>query len=321
MENQCVGLAEALGARCEAKRVRRPSAPTSYLPPRLWPDPLATTCGSLVPPWPDLIVSSGRGSVAAALAVRKASEGRTFAVHIQNPYTRPSCFDLVVVPFHDSLRGENILVARTALHRITSTRLLEAGRHFKAALAYLPRPLIAVLVGGSNRHQRVSAEAMHRFARALTQAAHDCKGSLAVTPSRRTGAENETILRTHLTSVPTFFWDGSGENPYIGLLALSDAIVVTSDSVSMASEASATGKPVHVFSVEREGRKLSEFHKTLMQDGVTRPFRGAIQHWSYDPPSETRRIAGLVWDRFKASDVRFRNTPGPAASEVTSFSR
>jgi uncharacterized protein len=303
MENQCVGLAEAIGTRCEAKQVRRPSAPLRYLPPRLWPDPLANTANGvrLVPPWPDLVVSSGRGSVAAALAVRKASEGRTFAVHIQNPYTRPGCFDLVVVPLHDSLRGENILVARTALHRITSKRLLEAGRHFKAALAHLPRPLIAVLVGGSNRHQRVSAEAMRRFACTLTKAAHDRKGSLAVTPSRRTGAEHESILRKHLASVPTFFWDGSGENPYIGLLALSDAIVVTSDSVSMASEASATGKPVHVFSVEREGRKLSAFHRTLVQDGVTRPFVGEIQHWSYDPPDETGRIAALVRARLETT--------------------
>ena len=88
MENQCVGLAEAIGSRCEVKHVRRPSAPLWNLPPRLWPNPLANTAIGvrLAPPWPNLLISSGRGSVAAALAIRKASKGTTFAIHIQTPY-------------------------------------------------------------------------------------------------------------------------------------------------------------------------------------------------------------------------------------------
>jgi uncharacterized protein len=114
----------------------------------------------LAPPWPNLLISSGRGSVAAALAIRKASKGTTFAIHIQTPYVRLSCFDLVVMPLHDSLRGKNVLVTRTALHRVTRKRLVEAEQSFKGALSQLPRPMVAVLVGGSNRHQKFSAELM-----------------------------------------------------------------------------------------------------------------------------------------------------------------
>jgi uncharacterized protein len=309
MENQCVGLAEAVGVRCEVKHVRRPRAPFRYLPPRLWPNPLANTATGtrLAPPWPDLLISSGRGSVAAALAVRNASTSKTFAVHIQSPYVTPSCFDLVVVPLHDSLRGSNVLVTRTALHRVTRKQLQEAAQHFKTALLHLPRPLIAVLVGGSNKHQKFSPDAMYRFAQGLLRAARESRGSLAVTPSRRTGEVNEQILREHLRSVPTFFWDGTGENPYLGILALSDAIVVTSDSISMASEASATGKPVHIFSVGDGGRKLRDFHKTLLNDGVARPFTGTIQSWSYNPPDETGRIAALVRGRLEALGLLLHN--------------
>ncbi len=81
----------------------------------------------------------------------------------------------------------------------------------------------------------------------------------------------------------------------MGLLALADAIVVTSDSVSMVSEACATGKPVHVFSIGGGGyKKLSEFHRTLQNHGVTRPFSGTIEQWSYEPIRETERIAKIV---------------------------
>jgi mitochondrial fission protein ELM1 len=303
MENQCLGLAEAVGIRCEVKHVRRPRAPLTYLSPRFWPNPLARTTNGipLAPPWPDLLISSGRGSVAAALAIRKASRNRTFAVHVQRPYARPSRFDLVVVPLHDSLRGDNVLVARTALHRITSEKLRVAAQRFKPALSHLPRPLIAVLVGGSNKHQRFSADTMRRLARDLVLAVEECRGSLAVTPSRRTGEENERILRERLNSVPAFFWDGTGENPYLGLLALADAIVVTSDSVSMVSEASATAKPIHIFAIGDGGRKLRRFHKALVDDGVTRSFTATIQSWSYHPPDETGRIAALVRERLEAS--------------------
>jgi mitochondrial fission protein ELM1 len=297
MESQCAGLAEALGLPCAMKRVRRPRMPLKYLPPSLWPNPLSHPMeGVLAPPWPDVLISSGRGSVAAALAVRRAGAGKTFSVHIQTPYVQSSRFDLVIIPRHDSLRGNNVLVTRTALHGVTRQRLAEAARHFNARLSYLPRPLIAVLVGGSNKHQNCPPENMHRMADQLIAAARECGGGLAVTTSRRTGKENERILYERLQKLPLFFWDGVEENPYLGLLALADVIVVTSDSVSMVSEASATGKPVHVFDMGERHRKLRQFHKALMDDGVTRPFTGRVEQWSYDPPNETEKIAAIVRD-------------------------
>ena len=80
---------------------------------------------------------------------------------------------------------------------------------------------------------------MRQMANQLLQAARECGGSLAVTTSRRTGKQNEAILREGLNGVPLLFWDGKGENPYLGFLALADAIVVTDNSVSMVSEACA----------------------------------------------------------------------------------
>ena len=305
MENQCVGLAEAIGIRSEIKRVRRPQMPLKYLPPYLWPNPLASAVegASLSPPWPDVLISSGRGSVAAALAIRNLSGGKTFAVHIQTPYVAPSRFDVVVMPQHDSLRADNVVVTRTALHRVTKERLAEAARNFRSRMSHLPRPLVAVLVGGSNRHQKCSPEIMHRMAHQLVLAARDCGGALAVTTSRRTGEKNGKILRECLQGVPLFFWDGIEENPYLGLLALADAIVVTSDSVSMVSEACAVGKPVHVFNMGDGPKKLRRFHQALMDDGVTRPFAATIEHWSYDPPVETERVAAIVRERI-GSGVR-----------------
>ena len=83
-----------------------------------------------------------------------------FSIHIQTPYVDRHRFDLVIIPQHDGLRGDNVLVTTTALHRVTKTVLHEAGRTFTDRLSHLPRPLIAVLVGGSRRHLECSPEAM-----------------------------------------------------------------------------------------------------------------------------------------------------------------
>jgi mitochondrial fission protein ELM1 len=294
MESQCLGLAEALGLTSEMKCVRRPRSPLKYLSPRFWPNPLVTYSGELAPPWPEILISSGRGSVAAALAIRRCGQGSTFAVHIQTPYVDPHRFDLVIIPEHDGLRGDNVVVTKTALNRVTKRSLDEAGRVFKERMSHLPRPLIAVLVGGPSKNLECSPETMRRLADQLMMAASRCGGSLAVTTSRRTGAQNEMALRQGLEGIPQFFWDGKGENPYLGILALADAIVVTSDSVSMVSEACATGKPVHVFSLGEEPKKLRRFHKPLRDSGITRPFSGVIEQWSYEPPNDTERAAAIV---------------------------
>jgi mitochondrial fission protein ELM1 len=294
MENQCLGLAEAIGVTSKIKRVQRPRSPLRYLSPRFWPNPLVTHSGELAPPWPEILISSGRGSVAAALAIRRCGGGSTFAVHIQTPYVDPLRFDLVVIPEHDGLRGENIVVTRTALHRVTKRSLKEAEKVFKERMSHLPRPLIAVLVGGPTKDLECSSVTMRRLADQVVTAASRCGGALAVTASRRTGAQNEMALRQGLEGAPQFFWDGKGDNPYLGILALADAIVVTSDSVSMVSEACATGKPVHVFSFGEEPKKLRRFHKSLMDSGITRPFSGVIEQWSYEPPNDTQRVAAVV---------------------------
>ncbi|MDA0654350.1 MAG: ELM1/GtrOC1 family putative glycosyltransferase, partial [Proteobacteria bacterium] len=66
MENQCLGLAEAVGLPITIRRIR-PRAPWRWLPPLLWPAPLASLAADadqLAPPLPRLLIASGRMSVA-----------------------------------------------------------------------------------------------------------------------------------------------------------------------------------------------------------------------------------------------------------------
>ncbi|HKJ89123.1 MAG TPA: ELM1/GtrOC1 family putative glycosyltransferase, partial [Gammaproteobacteria bacterium] len=139
MENQCLGLAEALGVDFRVKRVS-PRLPWRRLPPQLWFAPLhapSRQSDALAPPWPDILIATGRQTVALSMAIRRASAGRTYTVQIQNPGVALRHFDLVVPPRHDNCRGHNVLATRGALHRVTPERLAEAARRFAPDLAHL----------------------------------------------------------------------------------------------------------------------------------------------------------------------------------------
>jgi mitochondrial fission protein ELM1 len=299
MENQCLGLAEALGASPVVKRIKLRS-PWKQLSPFLRHglayafsdkgDPIA-------PPWPDLLISTGRASVPASLYVRRMSRkdgGKgTFVVQIQNPVIDPSRFDLVVTPRHDTLTGANVMTTRGSLHRVTPQMLASEAAKFLPHVAHLPSPRIAVLIGGSNSVYSLTPREMKVLAAQLAEIAKR-DASLMVTPSRRTGAENMMILKEALRGTNSYIWDEQGANPYYGMLGLADAILATCDSVNMVSEACSTGKPVMIIDLPGGSDKFRRFHQAMRDDGMTRPFNGHLEKWDYAPLEDMRLIAERV---------------------------
>ena len=296
MESQCLGLMEALGLKPDTLRIT-PRFPWSILPPQLWVAPLSAPGPDgdrLAPPWPDLLISTGRQTVAPALAIKKIQRERMVAIQLQNPTVDPARFDLVIAPAHDELSGDNVVSTLGALHRITPERLHAEAAMFADRYAALPQPLVAVLLGGDNRQFRMTSAAADRLGALLAMVAKNHGAGLAVTASRRTSAANLQRIRQSLDGCQADFWDGTGANPYFGILGLADAIVVTGDSVNMVSEACATGKPVHVFQLEGGSPKFSRFHAAFEARGITRPFDGRLEDWAYSPPDDVARAAAAV---------------------------
>jgi len=302
MINQCVGLAEALAANFEVKRVRLRSPWRDLTPYFRWGGRLqfASESDPLRPPWPDLLIATGRHSVAASILVRRLSRGKTRTVQIQNPVISPNHFDLVVAPLHDNLSGANVVVTRGALHRVTPAVLSEGVEHLGWRLQHLKRPYISVLIGGSNAAFRLGPEEMKDIAGRLASCAGKMQASLIITPSRRTGEGNREILKEALVDVPHYLWTGQGENPYFGVLGLADVIVVTIDSVNMVSEAVSTGKPVYIADLPGESPKFWDFHKRLLDEGVTRLFEDTLlEPYTYTPLYDVATAARRVKELFK----------------------
>ena len=113
----------------------------------------------------------------------------------------------------------------------------------------LGRPLIGVLIGGDSGPYVFGRRAAARLARSLNAMTRSIDGSVMVTTSARTrGDAVDELERLLGPGSHVYRWrPDDPDNPYFGLLAHADRLVVTSDSIAMLSEAAGTGKPVYLF--------------------------------------------------------------------------
>lgn len=302
MVNQCRGLAQALGLEPTEKTValRRPWAWLPQSLTRARTSVVTQDSTPLAPPWPDILIATGRKSVALARAIRRASAGRTFCIQIQDPGVSPEAFDLVVAPAHDQVKGANVVSTLGAMQGVDQDALTAARDAFATRVTALPRPLAGVLLGGDNAVYRMTPELGARLAEQLRALAVDHGWGLAVTPSRRTPPAVVAAIRDALAGLDVDIWDETGPNPYLGFLAHADSLIVTGDSVNMVSEAAATGKPVHVVHLEGGSRKFTRFHEAMTARGITRPFSGTLESWTYEPPDDMAIVVAEIRRRLEA---------------------
>lgn len=291
-ETQALGIAEALGVTPVIKRVS-PPAPYRWLAPH---GPAAPDA-NIAAPWPDLLIASGRQSIPYARMIRRKSGGKTFTVVLQNPRVAPSQFDLVWAPAHDRLEGPNVLSTLVSPHRLTRARLAEEATRIEPKVAHLPRPRVAVLLGGTNAVYTFSEATAARIAAQLASLADNFHAGLMVTPSRRTGERQTKIIAEALKGKPAIVWDGTGENPYFGFLGQADTVIVTCDSVNMVGEAAFTGKPVYVIELDGKAPKFRRFLDGIYAIGAARPFAGVLESWEYEPLNATNEIAEAIRQR------------------------
>lgn len=295
-ENQCIGVAEALGLTPVIKRIKLKS-PWKELSPWLSIGKrfaISTVGDNLDSPYPDIVLASGRKAIIAALYVKEASQGKSFIVQIQDPRISPKNFDLVCVPQHDPTRGENVIVTTGALHKVTKEKLKQEKEKFFDKLDYLKKPRVAVLIGGSSKHHKMTREITDVLASQLL-GLKDV--SLMITASRRTGEENTRLLQEKLKGENIYFWDSTGDNPYFAFLEMADYIIATEDSVSMTSEALYTGKPVYTVKLEGGAKRINNFHKLLQNQGYTKPFSGQLETWSYTIPDDRKKLTDEIIKR------------------------
>lgn len=303
MDVQVRGVADALGVSYEMKHVR-PSGVYAFAAPWGPVNPkerFGQPGGQFAPPYPALALATGRASIPYIRALKRRAGTQTFTVVLQDPKTGAGTADLIWVPAHDTRRGGNVVTTLTAPHSFTATRLARLRANCPPLIQELPKPRVAVILGGNNGAYHFTLEDDRRLQRSLASLAA-VGASFMVTPSRRTHKGLIQAVETATAGTPRIIWDQTGENPYPQFLAQADMLVVTADSVNMCGEACATGKPVYVFTPSGGSAKFARFHAGLAAAQATRPLPdafSALETWSYSPLDSAEQIAAEIRKRWR----------------------
>ncbi|MEP1932731.1 MAG: mitochondrial fission ELM1 family protein [Roseibium sp.] len=298
---QCVGVAEALGGPYETRNVA-PRAPFSWwlpygpIDPREWENKSGSP---IAPPYPDIAIASGRRAVAYLRRVKRLSNGRTLTVYLKDPRTGPKTADLIWVQQHDKLRGPNVLVTPTSPHKFSADRLNLLRSEDTPEIDTLPSPKIAVLIGGNSRHHTFSEDDQARLLDSLRQIASEFGARFMITASRRTPAALADELVRLAGTGGHLYWNGGAPNPLGHYLAKADAIIATADSTNMIGEATATGKPIHVYHPSGGHEKITRFLGNLQRHGCVHPFPGPLKTTTYEPIDATPVIAERILAEYK----------------------
>lgn len=276
--NQSLGVAEALGRPYVIKDLRY--GPMARLPNMLLGASLRVlTAGSrtnISPPWPDVMISAGRRAASVARYIKRVSGGHCFVCHLMYPGPRQSAsLDLVAVPAHDKVAGPNVVEVTGAPHRVTETLLADARATWRGPWKDIPRPLLGVLVGGAGRRMPFDDTDAERLAGQISDWHADAGGSVLITTSRRSGTAAAVLLERLRNSglEPAVYhaWDSGDDNPYLGILAVANTLMVTGDSVSMLSEACAAPGSVYIYrSPKFASPKHLRFHAGLLERGAAK---------------------------------------------------
>ncbi len=249
---QVLALAEALGWPFEIKRFvyRKYELVTNLVLGCTLAGVVSEASSTLEPPWPDLVISAGRRNEPVARWIRRKADKPVRLVHMGRPWAALRRFDLIVTtPQYQLPDSPNLVRNMLPLHRVTQARLAAESERWTPEFAHLPRPWIAVLLGGDSGPFVFTRDKGARLGRQINGMVKESGGAVLVSDSARTPAAAFEAFQAELqVPVHVYRWRaGRGDNPYFGYLAVADRIVVTGESMSMLTEAFATGKPLSVF--------------------------------------------------------------------------
>lgn len=301
-DNQVIALAEELGVEYVTQLIeynnfaRLPNYILSFWPIHVKKSILIKLKSEQ---FPDFIISCGRRTAAVALHLKKLSNDKTKIIQIMRPNIDPKEFELIILPQHDYFNGTlpNIIRIIGALNNIQK-KIPSATEALKANYPELG-DFIAVIIGGSNKNYSFTQNNAKILSRILRKITDNHSLPLFFTFSRRTPNEVKAVIRKNF-SFPNIIYDplDNTPNPYPGIIGVAEYIISTADSISMCSEAAATGKPIYVFCPEDFNLKKHKFFIQQLVDlemvkklEVNTDF---LEKYEYEPLSEITKIANII---------------------------
>ena len=215
------------------------------------------------PPYPKIIISCGKSTAYYSKMIKQKTKNKIFSIFIQKPPINLNNFDVVISPKHDKCKGLNVIETQGALTKINLKYIKNVNKTKKPSI--LKQNFITVLIGGNSRHHKITKPILDKIIKNLKSIEEQKKIRIFILVSRRTGKKDYLYLKKNLISKNFIFvLPNSKKVSYLNAISFAKAIIVTSDSVSMVTEACSTGKPTYIIDIPTKSKRFSLFIKNLI---------------------------------------------------------
>ena len=257
--------------------------------------------GTLKMPKPDLLLSgTGEDLISPVLEIAENFE-KTLNVFLASIVPEPldpllQLFDIIAAPFHSDLKGENVITLLGVPHEINQDTLKASRLLWESYYMKSSKPLIGIALGGNTRYCNGFTETYAtRLAKKIYDAGETMNASYVLTNSRRTPKKSLEVIRKILKDREFAFhdWQDPGRDAYLGMLAVTDLMLVTGDSLSMVTEAAVTEKPLYVTTDTEamESCHLDSLSRFIKQ-GYAHPFEHLGLHTNKCKPLDPTEVIG-----------------------------
>ena len=244
---------------------------------------------------PNIIISCGRKSVIPSIFIKnyikKTSNKIVSNIHIQDPKIKKKNFDYIIAPDHDSLNGDNIIISKGALHYITREEI-----HNTRKLCH-NKNILTIILGGPNRYYSFLLEELKILIDKIEIKFFRNSDEVRFVSSRRTPLEIINFLKNKYKNNDKVKVDTQlSRESYVKALSQAKRIVVTSDSISMISEAATTGSPIFLARLiaNKNDYRFDKFLELFKKLNIVKDLDTLHEHWTYEQLYETKRIAELL---------------------------
>ena len=196
----------------------------------------------------DVIISCGRKSVIPSIHLKNNSNKKVFNIHIQDPKVDLKHFDFIVAPEHDSIKGQNVISTKGAIHYLTENEINENKDYLNSFIKKDKRIIWTLIMGGPTKYYDYSTKNIKEIFTTLSKLSKEHNFQLVIIPSMRTPTNIIQYANDYFGDDHTVIMDVD-KKAYLSALAIAQNIIVTCDSSSMISEAALTGKPIYVASI------------------------------------------------------------------------
>jgi Kdo2-lipid IVA lauroyltransferase/acyltransferase len=223
----------------------------------------------IIAAYADFIVSCGSSTAGIALSLKKDLNAKAIAVMRPNIHSVKN-YDLAIMPLHDKIKKTpKIVFTKGTVTGLTAESLSMYASALRERVNVAKGNIIGVLIGGDSKAYALEAGLAAAVLGEVLRAAEELDAEVLITTSRRTSGAVVDAVKARLRGAARvklllIAGENNFEGAIEGILALSNILIVSGESVAMITEAIASGRRPLVFMP----RKKQLFFRTKQESAI-----------------------------------------------------